>query len=137
MQRRPVMKAALYSAALLAAASVFVQAPAIGQESDVAQERISRVIVYGRDPCPRGAGDDIVICGRRPESERYRIPESLREPSDHPENESWAVRAQSLEYVGRTGIQSCSTVGPGGVSGCWEQMVRAWREDRRRGEPAQ
>jgi hypothetical protein len=132
------MKAALYSAVVLAAASAFVQAPAIGQESDAAQERISRVIVYGRDPCPRGTGDDIVICGRRPESERYRIPEALREPSDHPENESWAVRAESLEYVGRTGIQSCSTVGPGGFTGCWEQMMRAWREERRRGaEPAQ
>src|SRR5688500_7401715 len=54
MQRRPVMRAALYSAVALAAASAFVQAPAIGQESDAAQERISRVIVYGRDPCPRG-----------------------------------------------------------------------------------
>ena len=131
------MKAALFSAAALAAASALVQAPAIGQTGDAAQERVSRVIVYGNDPCPRGADDEIVVCGRRPESERYRIPESLREPSEHPENESWAARAESLEYVGRTGIQSCSTVGPGGVSGCWEQMVRAWREDRRRGEPAQ
>ena len=36
-------------------------------------------------------------------------------------------RARAIEYVGRTGIQSCSTVGPGGFTGCWEQMVRAWR----------
>jgi hypothetical protein len=125
------MKTAIF-AAVLAAASALLPAPAPAQD-----EKISRIVVYGRDACPRGSGDEIIVCARRPESERYRIPEALREPSDHPENESWAVRAQSLEYVGRTGIQSCSTVGPGGVSGCWEQMVRAWREDRRRGEPAE
>ena len=126
------MKAAFISAVALAAATALVPAPVTGQATTSAQERVSRIVVYGRDPCPRGSGDEIIVCARRPESERYRIPESEREPSDNPENESWAARAQTIEYVGRTGIQSCSTVGPGGVSGCWEQMVRAWREDRRR-----
>ena len=126
------MKAAISAALTLAAASALVPAPALGQD-----EKVSRIIVYGSDACPRGSGDEIIVCARRPESERYRIPEALREPSDHPENESWAVRAQSLEYVGRTGIQSCSTVGPAGFTGCWDQMVRAWREDRRQAEPAQ
>jgi hypothetical protein len=41
---------------------------------------------------------------------------------------------EALEYVGRTGIQSCSTVGPGGVSGCWNELVRAWRKDRAQGD---
>ena len=133
------MKAALYAAAALAAAASFPQGPAIGQAGDAAQERIKRIVVYGRDPCPQGSGDEIVVCARRPETERYRIPEELREPSDNPENQSWAARAESIEYVGRTGIQSCSTVGPGGVSGCWEQLVRAWRKDRQSGasEPGQ
>lgn len=126
------MKAAIFAALALAVAPALLPAPALAQD-----ERVNRLVIYGRDPCPRGSGDEIIVCARRPESERYRIPEALREKSDHPENESWAVRAESLEYVGRTGIQSCSTVGPGGVSGCWEQMVRAWREDRRRGEPAE
>jgi hypothetical protein len=124
------MKTALYAAAALAAA--IPTGPATGQ-GDSAQEKVNRVVIYGRDPCPRGTGDEIVVCARRPESERYRIPEAVREGSDNPENDSWAVRAETIEYVGRTGIQSCSTVGPGGVSGCWEQMVRAWRADRRVG----
>jgi hypothetical protein len=131
------MKAAL-SLAVLAAASgaalTLLPAPAGAQ-----QERIRRVIVYGRDPCPRAAsGDEVVICGRRAETERYRIPKELRDEAadDDPESTSWAVRAESLEYAGRTGIQSCSTVGPGGVSGCWNELVRAWRQDRRtEGEP--
>ena len=133
------MRTAFHTAAALAAAMALAPAPAAGQQGDEGQERVNRVVIYGRDPCPRGTGDEIVVCARRPESERYRIPEAVREPSDHPENESWAVRAESLEYVGKTGIQSCSTVGPAGVSGCWDQMVKAWREDRRRGAetPAQ
>jgi hypothetical protein len=126
------MKAVLPLAALAAAsAAAFLPAPASAQ-----QERVRRLIVYGADPCPRSSsGDEIVVCARRPETERYRIPRELRDaPGDDPESTSWAVRAESLEYVGRTGIQSCSTVGPGGVSGCWNELVRAWRNDRRTGD---
>ena len=126
------MKLAVSTIGVAAAALVaFSSAPA----QTVRGERITRVIVYGSDPCPRGADGEVVVCGRRAESERYRIPEELRDTGDDdPESTSWAVRAESLEYVGRTGIQSCSTVGPGGVSGCWNEMVRAWRRDRRQGD---
>ena len=98
-----------------------------------AGERITRVIVYGSDPCPRGTEGEVIVCGRRPDSERYRIPRELRDEvtADDPESTSWAARAQSLEYVGRTGIQSCSTVGPGGFTGCWAEMMRAARNERR------
>jgi hypothetical protein len=128
------MKALLAASAALAA--VFAVAPAFAQTG----ERITRVIVYGKDPCPRGTGDDVVICGRRPENQRFRIPEELRDDAadPDPESESWAVRATSLEYVGRTGSQSCSTVGPGGFTGCWAELMRAAREERRQnpaGEP--
>ena len=122
------MKAMLFaSAALVAAAFAAASAPA------QTGERITRVIVYGNDACPRGEGDEVVICGRRPETERYRIPEELRDDATDPdpESESWAAKATSLEYVGRTGIQSCSTVGPGGFTGCWAELVRAAREERR------
>jgi hypothetical protein len=129
------MKTAFYALLALFAGAALLPATAQGQTPNP-EEKVSRIVVYGRDACPRGSGDEIVVCARRPESERYRISEALREPSDNPENESWAVRAETIEYVGRTGIQSCSTVGPGGVSGCWDQMVRAWREDRRKGSEA-
>ena len=102
-----------------------------------AGERVNEIVVFGSDPCPRSTDDDVVVCYRVPERERYRIPERLREGGTLQERTAWASKARSIERAGRTGIQSCSTVGPGGVSGCWEQMVRAWREDRRRGEPAQ
>ena len=124
------MRTAFHALIILAAGAAAVPAAAQQNSTD---ERISRVVVYGRDACPRGTGDEIVVCARRPETERYRIPEALRAPSDNPDNESWAAKAETIEYVGRTGIQSCSTVGPGGVSGCWNEMVRAWRKDRQAG----
>ena len=130
------MKAALAIAAL-AAASAAALAPAPAGAQGDQREKVRRLVVYGADPCPRAqSGDEIVVCARRPETERYRIPKELRDSAteDDPESTSWAARAESLEYVGRTGIQSCSTVGPGGVSGCWNEMVRAWRRDRRQGE---
>ena len=105
--------------------------PAGAQQRTARAENIRQVVVYGRDRCPRGSGDEIVICARRPESERYRIPRALRDRTPDRGGTSWAARARSLEYVGRTGIQSCSTVGPGGFTGCWNEMMRQAREDRR------
>jgi hypothetical protein len=126
------MKAVLPTtlAVLAAAAALVPAAPAAAQ----GRLRITRVVIYGNDPCPVSESE-IIVCARRPDGERYRIPEALRggDPGD-PANQSWAARAESLEYVGRTGIQSCSTVGPGGVSGCWAEMMRAARADRRKGD---
>lgn len=125
------MKAAVSLFAIAAAAAVV--APSSAPAQTAPGERISRVIVYGNDPCPRGTDGEIVVCGRRPDQDRYRIPKELRDEAtdDDPESTSWASRAESLEYVGRTGIESCSTVGPGGYTGCWAQMMRAAREERR------
>jgi hypothetical protein len=131
------MKAAMFLTIAAAAAAAFVPAAAPAQAPT---ERITRVTVYGNERCPtaRSAGE-IVICARRPDNERYRIPREIRdrEPIDDPASTSWAERTQSLEYAGRTGIQSCSTVGPGGFTGCWSQLVRTARGERAKtsGEP--
>jgi hypothetical protein len=128
------MKAAFLAAAALGGAAALLGAVPAAAQSD----RIARVVVYGNDPCPTSAsGDEVVICARRPERERYRIPKELRDRRNGGENPSWAERAQSLEYVGRTGAQSCSTVGPGGFTGCWSQMVRAYRKDRAQGHTSE
>jgi hypothetical protein len=124
MQRR------LLFAAALAAASAAL-GTAAGAQPAPPGERIAQVIVYGNDPCPRGSGGEIIVCARRPETERYRIPEDLREAPPSPQNESWAVRAEALETVGATGIQSCSPVGPGGATGCLEQLIAQARAERR------
>ncbi|HEX8644928.1 MAG TPA: hypothetical protein VF702_13540 [Allosphingosinicella sp.] len=115
---------------LLAAGAAFaVAAPGHTQSEDGAR-RVSQLIVYGDDPCPASTEEEIVVCARRPEDDRYRIPEPLRGTGQR-RDRSWAANARSLETVGRTGIQSCSTVGPGGFTGCWAEMMRQAREDRR------
>ncbi|MBC7985796.1 MAG: hypothetical protein H7X93_03875 [Sphingomonadaceae bacterium] len=96
----------------------------------IAQRNENVLVIYGDDACPTSNGEEIVVCARLPEAERYRIPEQLRDTSDLSANESWRSRAQALEYVGRTGINSCTPVGPGGVSGCQAELMRAARAER-------
>ena len=73
--------------------------------------------------------DDVVVCYRVPERERYRIPERLREGGSLQERTAWASKARSIERAGRTGIQSCSPVGPAGYTGCMQEMLRGAREE--------
>ncbi|HYE26784.1 MAG TPA: hypothetical protein VEA61_00905 [Allosphingosinicella sp.] len=122
------MKLLVAAGALLSAA-----APAAAQ-APAAEPKISAMIVYGEDPCPPSTDDTIVICARKPEGERYRIPEALRGDPNDPKNQAWAERATALEYAGRGGIGSCSTVGPGGASGCFNQLVREARAAARTGD---
>ena len=128
------MKALLLAAggALLAAAPAAAQGPAA---SPAAEPKISTMIVYGDDPCPPSTDDTIVVCARKPDKERYRIPEALRGDPNDPTNQAWATRATALEYAGRSGIGSCSPVGPGGASGCFNQIVREARAERS-GDPS-
>ena len=123
----PLLLVAVGAAALLSApvaAQEAVQAP---MPDDA---RISQLIVYGDDPCPESTEGEIVVCARKPETDRYRIPENLRNQPGDREIETWTERATELQYVGRTGIGSCSPVGPGGMTGCYEQLVRQARAER-------
>ena len=106
--------------------------PAHAQEkAGPTNERIKQVIVYGSDPCPKSDGDEILVCARHDEKERYRIPEDLRrENPGSTKNESWGTRATSIEYVGRTGTESCSPVGAGGVTGCFTQLAQKAKAER-------
>ena len=122
------MKRLLLATAIAASALAATASPAAPRRAG--DERVNALIVYGSDPCPRGEGDEIVVCARKPESERYRIPPNLRLDPNDPASRSWADRAQSLEYVGRTGTGSCSTVGPGGWTGCLNQLIREAKAER-------
>ncbi len=96
--------------------------PAIAQEE--AGEKVNLIIVYGDEACPATKGDEIVVCARKPEAERYRIPAPFRggDPNSTV-NTSWAERARSFETVGQAGINSCSPVGINGASGCTAKLI--------------
>jgi hypothetical protein len=118
-------------AAAAGLAAGFAALPATAQEAGA----INEIIVFGNDPCPRSTDDDIVICARKPESERYRIPERLRSGGPRQTREAWANKARQFETVGSTGTFSCSPVGPGGHTGCLTQIINQAR--RERGEQTQ
>lgn len=110
---------ALVPAALLAAGPAHAQS---------AEEKVNQLIVYGSDPCPPSTANEITVCARKDESERYRIPESLRE-SSAPDNRAWTDRVLAYETVGATGTLSCSPVGAGGMTGCVGKLIdRAYAE---------
>lgn len=133
------LSAALVTAAMLGASPGPAQVAQQGTEVDLTAEelaalgveRVRRIVVYGDEPCPESSAEEIVVCARLPDNERYRIPEPLRDDPAELEEVSWAARAQQLEYVGDSGINSCSTSGPAGHTGCWAEMMRQWREERR------
>lgn len=121
----------LTTAAGVGAALALGAAPVSAQTAAVDDVRIAEIIVYGEDPCPRSTDSEVVVCARKPESERYRIPEQYREGGSLQARQSWAARARSFEYVGQTGTMSCSAVGPGGQTGCLQNMIDRARADYR------
>ena len=117
---------AIGAAAIAIAGVALPAAPALAQNT-----KVSEIIVYGTDPCPRSTDDEIVVCARKPETERYRIPERLREGGSLQSRQAWAVRAKSFETVGATGINSCSAVGPASHTGCLEKLIDEAFAERR------
>ncbi len=115
---------------VLALAATVLGLAALAPPPAFAQARDKVLIIYGNDKCPVSNGEEIVVCVRKKESDRYRIPEELRD-SFKGARPTWADRAQSIEYAGRGGTQSCSPVGPGGASGCYNQIVRQARAENK------
>jgi hypothetical protein len=116
--------------AIVTAAIGLAPSPAAAQ--DEAGDKVNVVDVFGEEPCPPSSDNEIVVCRRLDEGERYRIPEALRS-SDRPANQSWASRVRSFEAVGDFGPLSCTPVGAGGELGCTAKLIEAAYEERRSG----
>ena len=87
--------------------------------------KLSTLVVFGNDPCPRSSDDEVVVCARQPESERYRIPKQFRGKRYNAARDgSWAGTAKVLEYVSSRGLPgSCSFVGSNGQTGCFRRFM--------------
>ncbi len=120
------MSRQLIFASTLLLAGVCTAGPALAQGSG---ERVNQLIVYGDDPCPQSSGDEITVCARKDEAERYRIPEPLRDTAS-PQNDAWANRVTAYETVGREGILSCPPVGAGGATGCTQKLIQQASAER-------
>ncbi|MET0372282.1 MAG: hypothetical protein ABW039_13015 [Sphingobium sp.] len=126
----------------IAALMLTAVTPALAQPAEQAppatpgSERVNLVIVYGQDSCPPSQGDDIVVCARKGEEERYRIPEPLRGDPNQPSHQAWGERVKSMEYVGKSGTESCTPVGGGGTTGCFAQLARMAKLERQAADNA-
>ena len=126
---RSIAIAVLGFVAGLALAAIAVPVAAHAQTGPVENPpaKTRSVIVYGDDPCPQSAGDEIVVCARQPENERYRIPKRFRgqKAAAQPAGNSWANSVRSTEDASRMAAglpNTCSAVGTGGQSGCFQQF---------------
>ncbi len=105
----------------LAAGPLAIAAPAMAQDGTY---RSRTVVVFGNDECPKSTNpDEIIVCARRPEEERFRIPKDLREQerAEAIAREDQVGENRAALASGRasaTGIGSCSTAGAGGITGC-------------------
>ena len=124
------MKRLLCAAAALAAAPAAAQDASQSPPAPETEARVNQLIVYGEDSCPPSNEEEIIVCARLPEEERFRIPPPLRDRPNDPSNRSWRDRAIELSYVGRGGIGSCSPAGSGGFIGCHNQLVTRARAER-------
>ena len=77
-------------------------------------------------PCS-GPAEEIVVCGRRPRTERYRIPVELRERPLTAQDYAWATRARDEREAGRYEDQ---VSGPGAAYNRSRQVDCQWRAER-------
>jgi hypothetical protein len=76
--------------------------------------------------CRKTGTDEIIVCGRN-ERSPYRLPVAPPGFDPNGDEDSLSRERNALLEPGDGGIGSCSTVGPGGGSGC---MAGRWRRER-------
>ena len=124
--------AAAMPVAVPVAAQSSLKGSAIGSDGSQPRKRI--IDVFGTDLCPKAVDkDEIVVCVRHPDEERYRIPSTVRSGQGKPLS-PYATRRERLVAAAAGGaggsIGSCSAVGPGGGTGCNQQLQDAYREEK-------
>ena len=125
----PILSRGWLAGAAALVAALMATAPGTAA-ADTGQDRMNMVIVFGDDACPVSTGNEITVCARKAESERYRIPAPFREqPST--KSEAWTQRVIAYESVGSTGTQSCSPVGAGGWTGCEAKFIHNGMAERK------
>jgi hypothetical protein len=119
-------------ARLLILAALAAATPAFAQDDRPSPPaRESQIEVFGQDPCPQSTDEEIVVCHRAPEEERYRIPAPLRHSRERTE-QAWGARAETMNEVSSQVLpNSCSVVGSYGQSGCQQAFINQWYASRR------
>lgn len=118
----------------LAFAAALIVTPSLASaRPDTTPQRIRSVQLTKGQTCPKASSpDEVVVCSTL--EEPYRIPSPLRESAPSAANQSWVNRAATIDDVGRVagGLpDTCSAVGTGGQSGCFQQQAKQFAADKR------
>lgn len=117
---------------LALAALVALPAPALADDAPpAAPDKVRSVTVFGNDACPPSTANEIVVCARRPESDRYRIPKALRHKKPRDADGAWSNTVSMLDQVSRDQMtpNSCSPNGANGQTGCNLKFQHQWYLD--------
>ncbi len=127
------MKIKISLSALVPAFAILCASPAFAQAAgpSAPDEKINQLIVYGNDECPQSKGDEIIVCARLAEKDRYRIPQNLRDDPNDIRKEAFTNKVIAYEHVGASGTMSCSPSGAGGFTGCGlGEINKAYAENK-------
>ena len=118
-----IVSLAAFGATLAFAAPIAAQ--------DAGGDKVNQLIIYGNDSCPAAASaGEITVCARKPETERFRIPEMFR-GAESPQNEAWTNKVLAYETMGKTGTMSCTPTGGGGWTGCEAKLINEAYQERK------
>lgn len=129
---RPLLYIAMLASALPVAAQI--NAPA-NKPTAYETYRSRTVTVFGNDACPKPTDpDEIVVCARRPEEERYRLKQLTDDPGARLEQGGSDRMLGAMDVANSGGPGSCSSVGPNGSAGCSIKFIAREKKIRKREE---
>ncbi|WP_295494376.1 hypothetical protein [Sphingorhabdus sp. EL138] len=114
--------------------SSLAREPSLGEaQQSATPDRISFLLTFGTEPCPKAVGEEIIVCATQREGDRYRIPKPLREAEgSNVAGGSWTSAVESLDSYARAILpNSCSVNGSNGFTGCLQQALQLWHTERR------
>lgn len=107
--------------------------PATAEESMDAYHELTRVVQKRSDCLAAAKPDEIVVCGRKQQNLRFRLPRSTQ-PAVNARG-ALSVNGERFAYQqhrAEGGSGSCSPVGPNGLFGCTAHQLRE-REEQNAG----
>ena len=116
----------MFRLALPFAITLLATVPAHAEDSIGSYRELTRVTPKVSDCYAAAAPDEIVVCGRKQQNLRYRLPPSSRPPSINRRG-AGSVNGERFafqQYRAEGGSGSCSPVGPNGLLGCTSLQMR-------------
>ena len=113
----------LLGVSILLAMPSTVQAEAT-EDAALADYRELTRVAPRRDCAAGKGGDEIVVCGRRRDNLRYRLPPSAPMPGTRAARGVHGEWFALQQHRAEGGSGSCSTVGPNGLMGCVTHRLR-------------